>query len=148
VVAWPDCTTSLMYPYITNLTGGLGLLGNWDTAIEVANGTSVPSTFHLASTYIPQNGACTFSFYSAGTSSTVGTATAATPITYTTPVILSGGDFAFTLSMTPGKGIAGGYATAVCNFQHGAGYAAIANPVTSPAGPTWALYANYLALVE
>jgi len=141
---WPDCQTTLAYPYVTNYDGGpaQGPLGNWDTAIEVANMSSIPPA-SLFST-IPTNGACTFSFYNAGTSKTVGTATQATPLaTYTTPVILSGGEYAFMLSSVA-PGFAAGYAWAVCNFLVGEGYAAIADNANGLGN--WELFANYLAI--
>jgi hypothetical protein len=141
---WPDCQTTLAYPYVTNYNGGPGAgpLGNWDTAIEVANMSSIPPASLFSS--IPTNGACTFSFYNAGTSKTVGTAAQATPLaTYTTPVLLSGGEYAFMLSSVA-PGFAAGSAWAVCNFLDGTGYAAIADNANGLGN--WELFANYLAI--
>jgi hypothetical protein len=90
------------------------------------------------------NGACNFYFYGAGSSATAVKAVAATPITYTTPYILSGGDYAFLLSSAAPK-FPGGYAIAVCNFLDGAGYGAILDNANGLGN--WQLYANYLAQV-
>jgi hypothetical protein len=103
-----------------------------------------PSTNTILYT-LPQNGSCTFSFYSAGTSTTVGTAAEATPITFTTPVVLSGGNYAFMLSGTPAHGLTGGYAVAVCNFLNGAGYAEMVDNANGLGN--WQVMAGYLAEV-
>jgi hypothetical protein len=146
VMEFIDCTTPLLYPYITNFVGpGLGPLGNWDTAMEVANMTSLPFASTSALYTMPQNGSCTFSFYSAGTSTTVGTATEATPVTWTTPVVLSGGNYAFMLSATPAHGLTGGYAVAVCNFLNGGGYAELVDNANGLGN--WQVMAGYLAQV-
>jgi len=146
VVQWQDCTTTLVYPYVTNYNGGAsgGTMGNWDTALEVANMTSqpYPSTSNLY--VIPQNGACTFSFYNAGTSTTIGTATQASPISFTTPVVKSGGNYAFMLSSTPAAGLTGGYAYAICNFLWGGGYAELVNNANGLGN--WGVMAGYLAM--
>jgi hypothetical protein len=144
VMTFIDCVTPLLFPYITNYSvPGTGPLGSWDTAMEVANMTSVPfvSTSYLYT--LPQNGSCAFSFYSAGTSTTVGTATEATPISWTTPVILSGGNYAFMLSATPAKGLTGGYAVAVCNFLNGGGYAEMVDNANGLGN--WQVMAGYTA---
>jgi len=139
VIAWNDCTTTLYFPYVTNYTGA-GVLGNWDTSMQVANMTSQPGN----TSAIPQNGSCTFSFYNAGTSTAVGTAKEATPAaTYTTPVVLSGGIYAFMLSSTPAVGLPGGYAIAICNFQWGSGWAAQVDNANGLGN--WQVMAGYLA---
>jgi len=143
---WPDCQTTLAFPYVTNLYGGpsAGPLGNWDTALEVANMSSMPMASIYFPDNIPTNGSCTFSFYAAGTSKTIGTPVLASPVTtYTTPVILSGGEYAFMMS-TVAPGLVGGYAYAVCNFVSGAGYAAIVDNANGLGN--WDLFANYIAI--
>ena len=141
-VLFVDCTTPLIYPYVTNYKG-VGALGNWDTGIEVANMTSVPfpTTSNLYT--VPINGSCTFYIYNAGTSTTVGTAVEATPITFTTPVVNSGGTYAFMLSGTKAAGLTGGYAIAVCNFLNGAGYAEVVDNANGLGN--WQVMASYLA---
>jgi len=145
VVVWQDCTTNLLYPYVTNYNGGMsgGEMGNWDTALEVANMTSQPYPSTSPQYVIPQNGACTFSFYNAGTSTTIGTAKQAAPISFTTPVVLSGGNYAFMLSATPAAGLTGGYGYAVCNFLWAAGYAELVNNANGLGN--WGVMAGYLA---
>ena len=146
-VAFVGCQTDLLWPYVTNYNGGSagGPLGNWDTAIEVANTTSDPFTQALGGA-IPQDGSCTFYVYHAGTAAAArATPTTATPITFTTPVVLSGGDYAFMLSTTAAAGTVGGYAIAVCNFQNAVGYAGIVDNANGMG--TWDAYANYLAYV-
>jgi hypothetical protein len=142
-----DCVTHLFWPYVTNYTGGAGTgpLGNWDTAIEVANGTSLPYSYTSTRPIAPQKGACTFYYYSAGTSVGPGQGMQATTVVppTITPYLNSGGIFAFMLSSAAygAPGLVGGYAVATCGFQNAAGYGAIVDN----AGSIWQLYANYLA---
>jgi len=149
VFTFIDCVTHLLWPYVTNYNGGAaaGPLGNWDTAIEVMNGTSLPYSTVTVTPVAPQKGSCTFYYYSAGTSTSPGLGTQASPIVppTTTPYLNSGGIFAFMLSNgTYGApGLVGGYAVATCGFQNAAGYGAI---VANANGlGVWDLYANYLA---
>jgi len=96
-----QCTTSLLFPFITNQAG-------FDTGIAVINTTSDPFGTK------PQAGACNFTFYGTPT-------TAAFP----TPSIASGQLYAFQASVvTPGFE---GYAIAVCQFQLAHGYAFISD---------------------
>jgi hypothetical protein len=144
VIDFVDCTTQLLFPYVTNYNGGaaLGPLGNWDTALEIANATSIPLTFPFSTP--PQNGTCTFYFYSAGTASTIGTATQATPaVTYTTPFILSGGNYSFMVS-SQAPGLLGGYAWVNCNFLYAAGYAELVDNANGLGN--WQVMAGYLAI--
>jgi hypothetical protein len=144
-----DCVTHLFWPYVTNLnTPGGGPLGNWDTAIEVANGTSLPYSYTSIRPIAPQKGSCTFYYYSAGTATSPGQGTQATPVVAptTTPYLNSGGIFAFMLSNGAygAPGLVGGYAVATCGFQNAAGYGAIVEGANG-ASANWDLYANYLA---
>jgi len=142
-----DCVTHLIWPYVTNYNGGAvaGPLGNWDTAIEVANATSLP--YSPLVPIAPQKGACTFYYYSAGTSTSPGVGTQAAPIVppTTTPYLNSGGIFAFMLSNGAygAPGLVGGYAVATCGFTNAAGYGAIVDNANGLGN--WQLYANYLA---
>ena len=149
-VTFVGCQTNLLWPYVTNYTGGSGAgpLGNWDTAVEVANTTSDPFTSAscLYCGAIPQDGACTFYVYDAGTATTARQSPpTATPITWTGPVVLTGGVEAFMLSTTPAAGVAHAYMIAVCNFQNAVGYAALVDNANGLG--TWDAYANYLAYV-
>ena len=145
--AFPDCQSNLIFPYVTNYVGGAtaGPMGNWDTALEVANISSAPTAYIYADELIPTEGTCTFYLFSAGTQSSVGAASTAKPAaSFVTPVILSGGIWTNNLSVYE-PGFAGGYAWAVCNFLYGRGYAAIAD---NAGLGNWELYANYLALTD
>jgi len=147
-VTFVGCQTNLLWPYVTNYNGGTsgGPLGNWDTAIEVANTTSDPFGGIDMGGAVPQDGACTFYVYHAGTGAVARQAPdTATPITWMTPVVLTGGDYAFMLSTTPAVGVEGGYAIAVCNFQNAVGYAGIVDNANGLG--TWDAYSNYLAYV-
>ena len=145
--------TSLLWPYITNLNGGTaaGPLGNWDTAIEVANTTSDPFGRQDYGGAIPQDGSCTFYVYAAGTApagvsaTSVATVTA-TPIAFTRNVILSGGVDFFFLSQTNAAGVGNGYMIATCNFLDGVGFAAVIDNANGLPG-NWGIYASYLAYV-
>jgi len=150
------CQTNLLFPYVTNYVGGTTptnpAIANWDTAIQVANTTSDPFTYNsvysdapVPAGATPQDGACTFYVYAAGTASAPrATPTTATPITFTTPVVLSGGITAFMLSTTAAKGTTGGYAIAVCNFQNAVGYA---ETVDNAGIGDWGVMSSYLAYV-
>jgi hypothetical protein len=138
-----DCVTNLLYPYVTNYySAGGGPMASFDTAIEVANTTSDPFTAPMHAT--PQNGSCTFYFYNAGTAAAVGTAKEATPITYTTPVVLSGGIYGFMMSWVA-PGFTGGYAIGICNFLDGYGYAQIVDNANGLGN--WQVMSSYLANV-
>lgn len=147
IIVFLDCQTTLFFPYVTNYDAGPGAgpLGNWDTALEVANMSSVPtnSEYYIFGYTIPTNGACTFSLYNAGTAATAGTPVQATPITtFTTPVILSGGIWASMLSGLVPK-FPSGYAFAVCDFLTGEGYAQIVDNANGLGN--WQVMSSYLA---
>jgi hypothetical protein len=96
-----QCTTSLLFPFVTNQTG-------FDTGIAIMNTTSDP--FGTKN----QTGACNFTFYG-------------TPVTaaFPTPSIPAGQLYAFQASVvTPGFE---GYAIAVCQFQLAHGYAFVSD---------------------
>jgi hypothetical protein len=96
-----QCTTSLLFPFVTNQTG-------FDTGIAVINTSADP--FGTKN----QSGTCNFTFYGTPT-------TAAFP----TPAIPAGQLYAFQASVvTPGFE---GYAIAVCQFQLAHGYAFISD---------------------
>jgi len=134
-VTFIGCQTSLLFPYVTNLAQGAGggALGNWDTGLQISNTTSDPfgpptDDYLLAGGYSPQVGSCTWYVYHAGTTTASNpTPTTATPITFTRPLILSGGTDAFMLSSTPAAGVQAGYAIAVCNFLGAVGQAGMAD---------------------
>ena len=141
-----DCVTNLLYPYVTNyFAPGAVALTSWDTAIEVANTTSSPFASSSAFYTAPQNGSCTFDFYSAGTAASIGTPKEAAPITYTTPVVLSGGTYSFLLSQTPAATLVGGYGIAVCNFLAGYGFAETVDNANGLGN--WQVMSGYLAQV-
>jgi len=149
------CQTNLLYPYVTNyLGGGTSQIANWDTAIGVSNTTSDPFTYNSLYTTddsyypagaTPQDGSCTFYIYGAGTASAPrATPTTANAITFTTPVVLSGGNYSFMLSGTKAAGFLGGYAIAVCNFQNAVGYE---ETVDNAGIGDWGVMGSYLAYV-
>ena len=146
-----DCTTSLLFPYVTNYKAGAaaGALSNWDTAIEVSNVTSDPFSPAPANPphAAPQNGTCTFYYYSAGTGGSITAPKEATYSMTTTPVVNSGGEFAFMLSNPTygAPGLVGGYAIAVCGFLDGAGYAELVDNANGLGN--WQVMAGYLATV-
>ena len=144
-VTFVGCQTSLLYPYVTNYIGGsgAGAIGNWDTALEVANTTSDPFGGPDFGGATPQDGSCSFYVYAAGTGSRAKPAPA-TPITFTTPVVLSGGTWSFMLSTTPAAGLLGGYAIANCNFSNAVGYA---ETVDNAGLGDWGVIGSYLPYV-
>jgi hypothetical protein len=124
------CTTSLLFPYITTVTG-------FDTGIAISNTTADP--FGTGN----QAGACTINWYGNNNGGTTNTPiTASTTATSAAPVIAAGTTWTTVASST---GFAGagftGYAIAVCNFQLAHGYAAVTDVGTR------GILTAYLALV-
>lgn len=146
VFLFVDCQTALLFPYVTNYTSGEagGALGNWDTFLNIANATSDP-WYPGKGSAIPQDGACTFYAYGAGLQGASYTGPVeATPIIWTGPVQLSGGEFGTDLGATPAAGITGAYIIAVCNFLNATGYAQVTNNVGLG---DWEVMSSYLAYV-
>lgn len=147
VVAFIGCQTSLLFPYVTNYTGSAGTTGalaNWDTGIVVANTSSDPYTPDFGGA-IPTAGTCAFSVYASTSGSLTPSADASPVATFNTPPVYTGGINSFLLSQTSAKGLAGGYAIAVCNFLNGTGYALIADNANGLGN--WGVMGNYLAYV-
>lgn len=108
------CTTSLLFPFVTNTLG-------FDTGIVLANTSTDPFGFLGAA---PANGSCALNFYGTGAP--------------TNPVAAPGGlqstatINAFQLSsVAPGFE---GYMIAVCNYNYGHGYAFIEYDLTQTNG--------------
>jgi len=145
VVDFIGCQTNLLFPYITNYSSGPsgGALGNWDTGIVVSNTSSDPYT-ELFGGAIPTAGTCAFYAY-ASTTGSLTPAIDATPVaTWNTNPVYTGGVSAFMLSQTAARGLAGGYAIAVCNFLNGTGYAEL---VDNAGIGNWEVMGSYLAYV-
>ncbi len=114
------CTTSLLFPFVTNQLG-------FDTGLAIANTSSDPFGTKGAT---PQAGTCTISFYGAG---------APSPSSITTPTVPSGTVYTAVLSGI-GAGFQG-YLIAQCNFQYAHGFAF----VTDGVGANGGLSQGYLA---
>ncbi len=114
------CTTSLLFPFVTNQSG-------FDTGLAISNTSSDPFG---ASGATNQAGTCTLNFYGQG---------APSPSNVTTPSVATGTVFTQVLS-----GVAAGfqgYLIAQCNFQFAHGFAFITNGV----GVNGGLSQGYLA---
>jgi hypothetical protein len=130
-----NCLTTLLFPYVTNVTG-------FETGIAIVNATTdnlgtIPG-FPSAAT--PISGACTVNFYPGGA--------ATQPAVYTTPVIGVGGTTtgsvaAATLSAMSGATNFTGYAIASCPFPEAHGFAYIVDNFGTPSGTA----EGYLAVV-
>jgi hypothetical protein len=124
------CTTTLLFPFVTNQAG-------FDTGLAISN----TSKDWLGTD--PQAGACTIHYHGSTTGG------GAAPPDQTSTVIAGGEQLIFTLSGgSPTQNIAGapefqGYIIAVCEFQYGHGFAFI----TDGFGGIPALAQGYLALV-
>jgi hypothetical protein len=95
------CTTSLLFPYVTEIAG-------FDTGLAIANTSTDP----FGST--PQAGTCTLNWY--GT---------AAPAATVTPSVASGTVWAgLTSLLAPGFN---GYVIAVCNFEYAHGFAFVSD---------------------
>jgi hypothetical protein len=115
-----QCTTSLLFPFVTNQLG-------FDTGLAIANTSSDPFGSNGATA---QAGTCTISFYGAG---------APSPSSITTPNVPSGTVYTAVLSGI-GAGFQG-YLIAQCNFQYAHGFAF----VTDGVGANGGLSQGYLA---
>jgi hypothetical protein len=114
------CTTSLLFPFVTNQLG-------FDTGLAISNTSTDPFGSNGATA---QSGTCTLNFYGAG---------APSPANVTTANIPSGTTFTQVLS-----GVAAGfqgYIIAQCQFQFAHGFAFVTNGVGANGG----LSQGYLA---
>jgi len=115
------CTTSLLFPFVTNQLG-------FDTGIAIANTSTDP--FGSTKGATTQAGTCSLNFYGAG---------APSPANVTTPNVPTGTVYTQVLS-----GVAAGfqgYIIAQCNFQYAHGFAFVTNGVGANGG----LSQGYLA---
>ncbi len=130
IVSIIRCTTTLLFPFVTNQAG-------FDTGMAISN----TSEDWLGTD--PQTGACDIHYHGSTTGG------GAAPAPQTSTVIAGGEQLIFTLSGgNPLQGLAGapefqGYVIAVCEFQYGHGFAFI----TDGFGGLPALAQGYLALV-
>jgi hypothetical protein len=158
VITFVGCQTSLLWPYVTDYYGGGTVAqNNWDTAFAVANTTSDPfgppnfSSAFWPGGYTPEVGACNFYVYDAGTAApgvpaTSLTPVTATPLTFSSPVVLSGGVYGNMLSLAVGNNaVAHGYMIGTCNFLGAVGYGALVD--NANVGGNWDAYSNYIAYV-
>jgi hypothetical protein len=119
--AFSACSTSLLFPFVTNQLG-------FDTGIAISNTSSDP--FGTTRGATPQAGTCSLNFYGAG---------APSPANVTTPNVPTGTTYTQVLS-----GVAAGfqgYLIAQCNFQYAHGFAFVTNGV----GVNGGLSQGYLA---
>jgi len=116
-----QCTTSLLFPFVTNQLG-------FDTGIAISNTSTDPFGTQGA---VAQAGTCTMNFYGAGAPSAA----------VTTPNVPSGTTYAVVLSSVA----AGfqGYVITQCNFQYAHAFAFITDGVGANGG----LSQGYLASV-
>ncbi|MBI1354887.1 MAG: hypothetical protein GC160_11115 [Acidobacteria bacterium] len=130
IVSIIRCTTTLLFPFVTNQAG-------FDTGMAISN----TSEDWLGTD--PQAGTCDIHYHGSTTGG------GAAPAPQTSTVIAGGEQLIYTLSGgNPLQGIAGapefqGYIIAVCEFQYGHGFAFI----TDGFGGIPALAQGYLALV-
>lgn len=116
------CTTSLLFPFVTNQAG-------FDTGIAISNTSTDPFGAKGAT---PQSGVCTMNFYGAGApTAAVTTANIPTATSYANLVS----------NLAPGFQ---GYAIAQCAFQFAHGFAFITDGF---GGPGKGLSQGYLALI-
>lgn len=114
------CTTSLLFPFVTNQLG-------FDTGLAISNTSTDPFGTRGATA---QAGTCALNFYGSG---------APSPANVTTPNVPTGTTYTQVLS-----GVAAGfqgYVIAQCNFQYAHGFAFITNGVGTNGG----LSQGYLA---
>ena len=118
-----QCTTSLLFPFVTNQLG-------FDTGLAIANTSTDPFGSNGAT---PQAGTCTVYFYGAG---------APTPNSVVTPSVPSATVYTNTVSaLAPGFQ---GYAIAQCNFQFAHGFAFLEDGLGTGAGITMGYLAGVI----
>jgi hypothetical protein len=137
VVSIGDCVTNMAFPYVTNQNG-------YDTSFSIANTTSNAVAFGIGAGATPQAGSCTLSLWPTIDTTLASGSPLGTPSQYTTPVIPSGGVYAFSLSSSIFSGQTG-YVIAVCRFLNAHGFAFLTNGYAESAGPQ--LSHGYLALI-
>ncbi len=96
------CTTTLLFPYVTNASG-------FETGLAIANTSFDALGAKGASSVATQSGTCVLSFYGNATASS-------NPANATTASIAAGTTFAGTLTSVAGSNFTG-YLIANCNFQ-------------------------------
>jgi len=119
-VKFASCSTTLLFPFVTNANG-------FETGIAIANTSKDPF-----GTATPQSGTCSLNFYQSGVSG------ATNPAPVTAPNLteganqpyLAGEDYAFTLTQALAVNAANpatfqGYVIAACNFTYGHAFAYI-----------------------
>jgi hypothetical protein len=118
------CSTTIMFPYMTNSSG-------FDTGIAISNTSTDNLKSGGGNSVTAQNGICSLSFYGTGAPTSA----------VNTPSVSSGTTYAATLSsLAPGFT---GYAIANCNFQFGHGFVYISYNLTQTNGVSM----GYLGLV-
>jgi hypothetical protein len=120
VITFNLCTTSLLFPFVTNQSG-------FDTGIAIANTSTDP--FGSGRGAVPQSGTCSMSFFG-NNAPTASVTTANVPSGTVFTQVLSG--------IAPGFQ---GYAIAQCNFQFAHGFAFLTDGVGANGG----LSEGYLA---
>jgi len=131
-----NCTTNMLFPYVTNQ-------GGFDTSFSIANTTADYTAFGSGIGATPQPGSCTLTLWP---TTAVSTATTGTAVQYTTPSIPAGGIYAFAMggNNTPLAGQTG-YIIAVCQFLNAHGFAFQTNGFASAGGPH--ISNGYLGLI-
>jgi hypothetical protein len=121
-----QCTTSLLFPFVTNQLG-------FDTGLAIANTSTDPFGPNGAT---PQTGTCTLYFYAAAVGGAPG------PSSVVTPSVPSSTVYTNTVSvLAPGFQ---GYAIAQCNFQFAHGFAFISDGLGTGAGTTMGYLAGVI----
>ncbi len=133
VVNFYNCTTNLLYPFVTNsLAGAPYAFNNLGTEIFVANTTADPLTTAAASainpslasgTATPQSGTCTFWLFPTAASA-FADGSAGSVASFLSPTIWAGGTYGFDMGSVAAFSGQTGYIYAICGFQnaHGVEY--------------------------
>jgi len=129
------CSTTLLFPYVTNATG-------FETGIAIANTTTdnlktIPAPGSAAT---PTNGTCTLNFYGNAAQPTATVTPTIGAYSSTAPTVVP--IFANILTSMVGSSGFSGYAIASCNFQEAHGFAFITDTTGTFSGTE-----GYLAVV-
>lgn len=115
IIAWADCVTDILLPYVTNFTGtGTAPDSFYNTGITIANTSSdlagsTGTSIFASGGALAQAGSCTLWLFPAS---------GAPSIAYTTPVIPAGGQLGITQGSVPGWAGLTGYIIGTCHFQN------------------------------
>lgn len=125
--AYAACTTTLLFPYVTNASG-------FESGLAISNTSLDNFGAKGASTAAAQAGTCALSFFGNATASS-------NPAAFTTASVAAGTSYVNTLTGVAGANFTG-YMIANCNFQYAHGFTYIVSGFGTSSGVAMGYVAN------